>query len=122
MQTSILRYDAIADSWTTAATVAPSPVGGFALMPSGLIYIQTTNGGMLYDPIADSATLTAPPPVPLSWPSAMLLPDGRILAVGSPSWVYDPALESWAMGGSPPPPILGEPEGRSVVPLPDGSV
>jgi len=50
----------------------------------------------LYDPVAETWSITAAPSV---LGIAVLLPDGKVLAVSNESEIYDPATERWSSAG-----------------------
>jgi len=109
-------YNPATNSWQAAASM---PAGAYAegavLLPSGNV-LQLP--GMIYDPVADTWQEAAPPaPGALvlengefSAATAVLLPNGRVLAAGSAagsgggpgSAIYDPVMQAWSAVPNPP--------------------
>ncbi len=122
------RYDPRADRWTAVAPLARARFGhGAALLRDGRVLVFGGYGdatAAIYDPAADRWTPAASRPAGARRDyaqRAIVLPDGRVLALALGGYelaptlsVYDPAADRWAL--APPPP----PATRAFSPLPGG--
>jgi len=124
------RYDPRADRWTAVAPLARARFGhGAALLRDGRVLVFGGYGdptATIYDPAADRWSPAAGLPAGGRGDyaqRAIVLPDGRVLALALGGYdlaptlsVYDPAADRWAI--APPPP----PAARAFSPLPGGRV
>ncbi|HEY4748866.1 MAG TPA: hypothetical protein VIH60_00600 [Steroidobacteraceae bacterium] len=126
--TSTELYNPTTNSWQAAAPLPQAPTTifpqGAVLLVSGQV-LELGDTADIYDPASNSWQPSALVP-PLATPvmtgfsatTAVLLPNGRVLAAGS--WfpaggvggaVYDPIMQSWT--GTTRPPALSEPSGSN---------
>ncbi len=128
-------YNPTTNSWSTAASLPQAPPYSFpegaALLPSGQVLELGVNA-QIYTPATNSWQPSIPPaalnvqfpPVALDATTAIVLPNGRVLAAGS--WylaglaaaVYDPIMQSWE--SIPTPPALSAPSGGNPLALLSG--
>ncbi len=127
------RYDPASGRWSAvAAPLWTHGVGASAtLLADGRVLVaggNATGGGRpaaltvaeIYDPIKDSWTTVAPLPQGVSGHTAILQPDGRVVAVGGSGYytqVYDPARDIWTQDVADPITI-----GGVAAPLRDGRI
>jgi N-acetylneuraminic acid mutarotase len=114
-------YDQVTDTWTVTGSLRAARTFHTAtLLPNGKVLVagggQSGGSGWpsasteLYDPATGKWTLTGPMKHARSWPTATLLPNGKVLVVGggTGSELYDPASGTWtdtaspSTGGTPP--------------------
>jgi hypothetical protein len=124
-----LRYDAVADRWTPAATPL-RPRGGYTstLLPDGRVLFVgggERNWTDLYDPVTDVWSAAAPLPTAVTGHRTVLLSDGRVLVTGGfedypdmlpTTYLRDPDSGEWSAG----PPLRIPRAGHAASALPDG--
>ena len=105
------RYDPASNTWKAAASMLEPESGmGAVLLVSGKV-LQLGQESELYDPVADSWSLSVPEPsnrfpqvqYGVQGSTAILMPDGHVLAAGGflnlnkVVGVYDPVAQSWTL-------------------------
>jgi N-acetylneuraminic acid mutarotase len=101
-------YDVATGEWRTTGSLAFSHVGTLTVLRNGKVLLSGaldekpfSGTCELYDPKTETWSLTGPQSTPRSFPTATLLPSGRVLMAGNGAnqhlaEIYDPSTGTWS--------------------------